>query len=590
MKPIKSFVIAIISFFLLHQTHAASVDYEVSMNQPHTHYFEVKMVIKNHTENKVDVYMPVWAPGSYLVREFSKHVEEVKATQKNKTLSIEKINKNTWQITSDGKDNIVVTYKVYAFEMSVRTSFLDASHGYFNGTSLFMAYQPAQKNPSNVTIFPYKDWKKVSTGLPKAKGAKGFEYTAENYDILVDAPFEIGNQVTFDFTASGVLHHVAIYGEGNYNVDTLKKDMAKIVEACTAVFGENPNKEYTFIIHNLTRGSGGLEHLNSTTLQVNRWTYSGDAYKRFLSLVAHEYFHLWNVKRIRPFELGPFDYSNENYTTLLWVMEGFTSYYDELLLYRAGFYSEEEITGKLSSSINNIENQPGNKVQPVAHASFDAWIKAYRPNENSYNTTISYYTKGSVVANILDIIIIKNTQGKKSLDDVMKTLYSKFYKEKNRGFTAKEMKQTLEEISGQNLDEFYTKYINGTETFDYVNTFSHIGYQIEPLVIQDMSLGVSLSGNNIRTVYRNSAAYDGGLNVNDEILAINNYRFDNNFDEITEDIKEGDILDVLISRDNIIQQIKITMKPRVITRYYFMPAENSSDETKKLHDVWLKKI
>ena len=146
MKSIKSFVIAIISFFLLHQTHAASVDYEVSMNQPHTHYFEVKMVIKNHTENKVDVYMPVWAPGSYLVREFSKHVEEVKATQKNKTLSIEKINKNTWQITADGKDNIVVTYKVYAFEMSVRTSFLDASHGYFNGTSLFMAYQPAQKN------------------------------------------------------------------------------------------------------------------------------------------------------------------------------------------------------------------------------------------------------------------------------------------------------------------------------------------------------------------------------------------------------------------------------------------------------------
>lgn len=590
MKSIKSFIIAIVTLLLFIPTYAASVDYEVSMSEPHTHYFEVKMIIKNPIENKVAVYMPVWAPGSYLVREFSKSVEDVAASQKNKSLAIEKINKNTWQIAADGKDNVVVTYKVYAYEMSVRTSFLDASHGYFNGTSIFMAYQPAQNNPSKVTIHPFKDWKKVSTGLSKAKGAKGFEYMAENYDVLVDAPFEIGNQVTFDFTASGVLHNVAIYGEGNYNVDTLKKDMAKVVEACTAVFGENPNKEYTFIIHNLTRGSGGLEHLNSTTLQVNRWTYSGDAYKRFLSLVAHEYFHLWNVKRIRPFELGPFDYSNENYTTLLWVMEGFTSYYDELLLYRAGFYSEEEILSKFSSSINNIENQPGNKVQPVAHASFDAWIKAYRPNENSYNTTISYYTKGSVVANILDLIIIKNTQGKKTLDNVMKTLYNKFYKDQNRGFTAEEMKQTLEEVSGQNLDNFYAKYINGTETFDYVSSFSHVGYQVEPLVVQDMSLGVSLSGNTIRAVYRNSAAYDGGLNVNDEILAINNYRFDNNFDEITEDIKDGDLLDMLISRDNIIQNLKITMKPRVITRYYFIPSDNVSDETKKLHDLWLKKI
>lgn len=590
MKYLSILLIIISTLFLTHQNQAANIDYEVSMSEPHTHYFEVKMIIKNHEGNEVDIYMPTWAPGSYLIREFAKSVEGVTAKQSAKEVNIEKINKNTWRIASNNKSDIVVTYKVYAYEMSVRTSFLDASHGYFNGTSIFMTHQPAQKENSKVTINPYKDWKKVSTALPKAKGEKGFVYVAENYDILVDAPFEIGNHVTFNFTAAGVLHHVAMYGEGNYNIDTLKKDMAKVVEACTNVFGENPNKEYTFIIHNLTRGSGGLEHLSSTTLQVNRWTYSGSAYKGFLSLVAHEYFHLWNVKRIRPIELGPFDYSNENYTSLLWVMEGFTSYYDELLLYRAGIYTEEEILSKFSSSINSIENQPGNKVQPVAHASFDAWIKAYRPTENSYNTTISYYTKGSVVANMFDLMIIKNTKGEKSLDDVMKLLYNKYYKQENRGFTSEEMKKTLEEVSGLNLDDFYAKYINGTETFDYPTLFSYVGFQVEPLTENSLSLGVSLSGNNIRTVYRNSAAYDGGLNVNDEILAIDNYRFSDNYDEISEDKKEGDILDILISRDNIIQTIKIPMKPRTVIRYYIFKTESATDEMKKLHEKWLMQL
>lgn len=590
MKHLLTLLFFISTLFLPLQYQAANIDYEVRMSEPHTHYFEVKMTIKNHDDNKVDIYMPTWSPGSYLIREFSKNVEELTANQNAKELNIEKINKNTWRISPNNKSDIVVTYKVYAYEMSVRTSFLDASHGYFNGTSMFMTYQPAQNKSSNIIIHPYKDWKKVSTALPIAKGEKGFVYVAENYDVLVDAPFEIGNHITFDFTAAGVLHHVAMYGEGNYNIDTLKKDMAKVVEACTNVFGENPNKEYTFIIHNLTKGSGGLEHLSSTTLQVNRWTYSGSAYKGFLSLVAHEYFHLWNVKRIRPIELGPFDYSNENYTSLLWVMEGFTSYYDELLLYRAGIYTKEEILNKLSSSINNIENQPGNKVQPVAHASFDAWIKAYRPNENSYNTTISYYTKGSVVANMLDLMIIKNTKGEKSLDDVMKVLYNKFYKQNDRGFTAEEMKKTLEEVSGLNLDDFYAKFINGTETFDYPTLFSYVGFQVEPLTENSLSLGVSLSGNTIKTVYRNSTAYDGGLNANDEILAIDNYRFADNYDEITEDKKEGDMLNILISRDNIIQTIKIPMKPKNVVRYYIFNTENVSDEMKKLQKKWLVQL
>ncbi len=566
--------------------HAAEISYNVSMPEPHTHYFEVSMNIKDYEKEYIDVHMPVWAPGSYLVREFAKSVEGFDATYNKKLLKTEKINKNTWRVYSDKANNVNITYRVYAFEMSVRTSFLDASHGYFNGTSIFMYVNDLKNIPHKVSITPYKDWKKVSTSLTKV-GEKGFVYEAPNYDILVDSPVEIGNQETFDFTASGVLHHVAMYGKGNYDAEKLKVDMAKVVEACTNVFGVNPNKEYTFIIHNLTNGSGGLEHLSSTTLQVNRWTYEGDAYKGFLSLVAHEYFHLWNVKRIRPIQLGPFDYNNENYTHLLWVMEGFTSYYDELLLYRAGIYTEDEIIGKLNRSINSIENQPGNKVQPVADASFNAWIKAYRPNENSYNTTISYYTKGSVVANVLDLMIANSTKGKKNLDDVMKYLYNEFYLKEQRGFTNKEMQVALEKISGVKMNDFFEKYINGTQTFDYETIFGYAGVNVQTMASQEPSLGVSTrSGNVVRRVNRGSSAYEGGLNVNDEIIAINSYRVDNNLDDLMNGKNVGDKIDVLVSRDNIIQTISFPLKESGTKRYYLLPDSNKKNA---VYQKWMTK-
>lgn len=586
MKKLLLLFFALSSFILYSQ----EISYEVSMPEPHTHYFEVKMNVSNYEKEHFDIQMPVWAPGSYLVREFSKSVEGVSASFNKKLIKTEQINKNTWRIHSKNANNVTISYRVYAFELSVRTSFLDASHGYFNGTSVFMFIEDLKNKPHNLTIIPFKDWKKVSTSLkqiPIDGKSKGFQFQASDYDILVDSPVEIGNHETFDFESAGVIHHVAMYGKGNYDIEKLKVDMAKITKACTDVFGVNPNKEYTFIIHNLTEGSGGLEHLSSTTLQVNRWTYEGQAYKGFLSLVAHEYFHLWNVKRIRPIELGPFDYSNENYTDLLWVMEGFTSYYDELLLYRAGIYTEDEIIKKFANAINRVENQPGNKVQPVADASFNAWIKAYRPNENSYNTTISYYTKGSVIANMLDLMICNNTKGKKNLDDVMKTLYDRFYLKEKRGFTNKEMQTVLEEVSGLKLNDFFEKYINGTQTFDYATMFEYTGVKVEALLNKEASLGISLSGGNkIRTVYRDGAAYKGGLNVNDEILAINGYRVNNDLDEFIDGKKVGDKIEVLISRDNLIQTISLPLTEKNYTHYYIF---KDSEKNNAVFNKWLTK-
>lgn len=563
---------------------ATEINYEVSMSEPHTHYYEVNMNVLDYQKEYFDVQMPVWSPGSYLVREFAKSVENFTAQSGKKALKSEKINKNTWRVYSKEAKNIIISYKIYANELSVRTSFLDASHGYFNGTSMFMFIDELRGNPIKLTVIPFKDWKKVSTSLPQSD-ANSFNYTAPNYDILVDSPVEIGNHETFDFTSAGVIHHVAMYGKGNYDIEKLKVDMAKITQAATDVFGVNPNKEYTFIIHNLTRGSGGLEHLSSTTLQVNRWTYDDDSYMGFLSLVAHEYFHLWNVKRVRPIELGPFDYNNENYTSLLWVMEGFTSYYDELLLYRAGFYTEDKITRVFNGSINSIENQPGNKVQPVAHSSFDAWIKAYRPTENSYNTTISYYTKGSVVANMLDLKIINATKGEKCLDDVMQYLYNEYYKKQSRGFTPQEMQGALETVSGLKLDDFFDNYINGTQTFDYNTIFGYANFSMESAVSTTPSLGVSMSGNKIRTVYRNQSAYVGGLNVNDEILAINGFRVNGNVSDFIDDKKVDDVLEVLISRDNLIQTIMIPLKEKGRTNYYLIKEEGKANAVQQ---KWLK--
>ncbi|MBL4652835.1 MAG: M61 family metallopeptidase [Flavobacteriales bacterium] len=567
-----------------------TIGYQLSMPEPHTHYFHVDIKIDELKDDSIDVKMPVWAPGSYLVREFSKNVENFNTDKGNFKL----INKNTWRVYSKGSSTITISYDVYAFEMSVRTSFLDASHSYVNGTSLFM-YLDGKKNlSSTLEITLPVDWKKITTSLERTSG-KTFTYKVPNYDILVDSPIEMGNHQEFEFEASGVKHNVALYGEGNFNIELLKTDMAKIIEACTDVFGQNPNKEYTFIIHNLTHGSGGLEHLSSTTLQVNRWGYeSGRKYERFLSLVAHEYFHLWNVKRIRPIALGPFDYDSENYTNLLWLCEGFTSYYDELLLKRAGYYDADKYLSKLASTISRVENQPGNKVQPVTEASFHAWIKAYRSNENSRNTTISYYPKGALLANALDLIILENTNAEKNLDDVLKLLWDEYYKKQNRGFTDLEFQTAVEQVAGKKLGDFFQNTVAGIKTIDYTTYFGYAGCEITNTKegSGNVRLGVNTSDKNgrliVTSVVRETAAYKYGLNVNDEIIAINGYRtVDNELSTLIDNYKAGDKINITISRDGIIKIISVTLANDTSVKYEIVPIENPTDKQKKIYKKWL---
>jgi predicted metalloprotease with PDZ domain len=541
------------------------------------------------------VKLPVWAPGSYLVREFSRHLNQVKAySLQGAVLPITKKTKNAWEIDLKGQTAFVVKYEVYAFELSVRTSFLDETHGFVSGPSMFMYLDGHKETGGELLVQPHSSFKRISTGLTQKSDVKqgnNQTFTFDNYDQLVDCPIEIGNQYEFDFEAAGVKHTVAMYGEGNFDPERLKEDMAKIVEEETKVVGVNPNKRYVFIVHNVVGGDGGLEHCNSSVLSVDRWTYDGSNYINFLNLVAHEYFHLWNVKRIRPIELGPFNYDQEVYTNYLWVMEGFTSYYDELILRRCGFYSQEEMAKKIQIAVNYVESSVGARVQPVAHASFDAWIKAYRPNENSSNTTMTYYSRGLIIASVLDAMIIKQSNGKECLDHFMKDLYETYYVGKNRGFTDAEFKACLTKHVGQDMNEFFLKYIDGTEVIPYSMYFLPLGVEVSDVggVKPVFGANVAEEGGKviIKSIRANSSAEDAGLSVNDEVIACMNYRVDKSMlDALMNGAAVGDEFELTISRDKLMR--KVIVKITGQKRSTFIFTNRHTDESLPLYTYWLR--
>ncbi len=564
----KSRYFLLLLFWLPFALQASKLTYHLSMPQPNSHYFAVKIDVQENTAAVQEFKLPVWTPGSYLVREFSKNLNQVRAIDaQGKELTVKKKAKNAWEVQCNGTASYTVFYEVYAFELPVRTPFLDNTHGFVAGAGVFMYTEETRNQLGVLKIYPHASFKKVSTALAPAdfKSEPGCQsFVFKDYDQLVDSPIEIGNQQEFSFMAAGVRHRVAMYGEANYNIAELQRDMAKVVEAATAVFGSNPNQDYLFIVHNVTDGQGGLEHLNSCVLSVSRWSYTGSNYLGFINLVAHEYFHLWNVKRIRPIELGPFNYDQECYTSLLWVMEGITSYYDELLLLRAGFYTKADFLNKLQSQINYVEGSPGSRVQPVAHASFDAWIKAYRPNENSSNTTMTYYSRGAVIGAVLDAYLIQRSKGKQSLDGFMQLLYQKYALDLKRGFSETEFEQELANYCGEDLHAFFTQYVNGTAIIPYQKYFEPMGLKVTDQTSTLTNFGAALEPGEVlkvRTVRSGSAAEDAGISVGDEILACDGYRIDKaGLENKYNNLQPGVSMELLLSRDGKLFSTKCVMK------------------------------
>jgi len=588
---LKSFVLSLGIFFFSYSLLASPLSHLIKMPEPQTHYFEITTTVDlsnvSYKKSFVDFKMAAWTPGSYLIREFAKNLEAVKAEANGKPISISKINKNTWRVSlGAATKKIQVSYRVYAFELSVRTSFLDDSHGYINPASVLLYVNDFANLPQDINIEPYKNFKVVSTAL---KGTGKFTYQAKNLDELIDSPIEIGNHKVWDFKVNGIPHQIAFYG--TTKVDSVKfvGDVTKVCEEAQKVVGEHPCDHYLFIMHNIGRGTGGLEHLYSTTCSVSRSAYESErGYQGVLSLLAHEYFHLWNVKRIRPKSLGPFDYENENYTHNLWLSEGMTSYYSGVILQRMGKISNQDYANRIAAEISSVENTPGSHLESAADASWDAWIKYYRPNENSRNQTVSYYDKGSLLGYVLNAWIIKSTQGQKCMDDVFKYLYQAYYKKLNRGFTDAELEDAFSKVAGTSAKPLFESYVYGVQTPDYQNLFNEFGFTWSN-TNEGKSIpyvGFTAVAGKIVSVYRGASAYVHGLNVGDEIVSANKANFEG-LDKLLADKKVGDTILFSVKRDGLERTFVVPVQQSPMLAFSLTDQKTLNENQKKLRLKWL---
>jgi predicted metalloprotease with PDZ domain len=576
------------------QQSAEPIRYTVSFPEPHTHYMEVSAIVPTGGRAAIELMMAVWTPGSYLVREYSRHVEDVMAsTSAERALTVEKTDKNRWRVTTGGAPTVTVSYRVYGREMSVRTNWVEAGFALINGAPTFLTLADSPARPHEVILRPAAGWRRSFTGLPSIGGGE-HRYRAPDFDTLVDSPILLGNPAVYEFTVDGKPHYVVNEGEsGIFDGARAARDFEAIVQEQRRFWGQLPYDKYV-LLNLITEASGGLEHRNSTVLMTSRWaTRTRRPYLSWLELGSHELFHVWNVKRLRPVELGPFDYENEVHTRSLWMAEGVTDYLAELLVHRAGLSAREEYLDSLSAKIEELQTTPGREVQSAELASFDAWIRYYRPDENSPNVSISYYTKGAVVAFLLDAKIRKATGGTKSLDDVMRAAYAKY--SGPRGFTPDEFRRVAEEVSGTSLRAFWASAIEGTSELDYTDALETFGlrFRAAPGATGRPWLGVTTRNDSgrllVSQVRRDTPAMAAGLNVDDEILAIDEFRV--RADQLPtrlEQYSPGDKSTFLVARRDKLLRLEVTLgaEPPRAWRLEMNPA--ATDAQKARLSEWLR--
>ncbi|WP_017715943.1 M61 family metallopeptidase [Kamptonema formosum] len=578
---------------------APATHYQVAMPQPENHLFEVTLLLRDWHAPVLDLKMPVWTPGSYLVREYAKHLQDFSAeTLDRRSLKCYKVGKNHWQIQTAGVSELAVRYRVFASELTVRTNHLDATHGYFNGAALFFYLPAFEKQPIRVTVSPpHPEWR-VTTALPPVPGEPN-TFCAPDFDTLVDSPFEIGKHQLYDFEVLGIPHQLAIWGQGNAQPERMISDIDKIIQVEAEMFGGLPYERYLFLLHLSSQGFGGLEHKDSCTLNYNRLGFRAkDKYERFMQLVAHEFFHLWNVKRIRPKELEVFDYEQENYTPSLWFCEGTTSYYDLLIPLRAGIYDAKCFLDHLGKEITRVQTTPGRKVQPASESSFDAWIKLYRPDANSNNSQISYYLKGEMVSLLLDLLIRARHDNQRSLDDVMRAMWERFGKSEI-GFTPAQLQQAIESVAGADLGptclkDFFGRYVDGTDELpfdEYLEPFGlrlQPGYEGEPVPFTGLTVKAENGKQLIKFVEINSPAQLAGIDAGDELLAIDGIRVTaDQFNERLRDCKPGETIEVAVFHQDELRALRVTLDQPRPTRFQVVPVERRKPVQEKNFAGWL---
>ena len=574
---------------------AEPVSYTLRFPAPHTHYVGVEASVPTGGRAQIELMMAVWTPGSYLVREFARHVEAVTArTPAGAPLVVAKSGKNRWLVSTGGGDRVVVSYVVYGREMSVRTNWIDADFAMLNGAPTFLTLADDDVvRPHDVTLELPAGWRRSVTSLAPRTDRGPHAYRAADFDTLVDSPIVAGTPALYEFVVDDTPHVLVNTGEsGVWDGPRSAQDVEEITREISRMWGVTPYSRYLFL-NMITEAGGGLEHRNSALLMSSRWaTSSRRSYLRWLGLVSHELFHAWNVKRLRPVELGPFDYEHEVHTESLWVVEGLTSYYGDLGVHRAGLSTVEEYLESLSRQIRGLQTTPGREVQPVALASYDAWIKYYRADENSPNTSVSYYTKGAVIGFLLDMRVRTATGGARTLDDVMRLAYARFSGE--RGFTPEEFRATASEVAGVDLAGWFETALDTTDELDYTEALDWLGLELAGRA-ENEELGwvglVARTSNGrllVSQVRRDTPARDAGFNVDDEILAIGDHRvLPNQWNERIAATPPGSKISVMVSRRGALRRLPVVVGAQPASQWDLEPVEEPSPAQTSRLEAWL---
>ncbi|HJV96714.1 MAG TPA: PDZ domain-containing protein [Albitalea sp.] len=547
------------------------ISYRIDIADANAHLFRVTLTVPQPAAQQ-RLSLPVWIPGSYLVREFARHLSALEAKQGARAVPLTQLDKASWQAECTGRAALTVSYLVYAFDSSVRTAFLDAQRGFFNGTSLCLRAEGREAEAHRIELRELpRGWQVATAMRPVDADASGrFAFEAANYDELVDHPVELGRFWRGRFKAHGVPHEFVVAGAlPDFDSERLLADAQRVCEAAIAFWHDGkraPFERYLFMLNAVDDGYGGLEHRASTALIAARRdlpqrgkTESSDAYVTLLGLISHEYFHTWNVKRMRPRDFERYDYTQENYTKLLWFFEGFTSYYDDLLLLRAGLIDEARYLKLLAKTITGVQGTPGRKVQSVAQASFDAWVKYYRGDENTPNATISYYTKGALVALALDLTLRGEAGSLGSLDAVMRALWAR---SDGGPISEADIAAVLHDVSGRSFAAELRDWVHGTVELPLQALLERFAVQWHvqaPTLAQRLGLRVSesaLTGVKVTHVLRGGAAERAGVSTGDELLAVDGWRI-RRVDDAQRLLKPGVAVPLLLSRDQRLHSVPL---------------------------------
>ncbi len=523
------FAAAVFSYAPARAQTLEPIRYTVSFPAPHTHYVEIEASYPTEGRPHIDLMMAVWTPGSYLIREYARHVEGLAASDPARgRLPVEKTRKNRWRVVTNGARVVRLRYRLFAHEMSVRTNWVDEEFALLNGAPTFITLlESPSRRAHEVRVVLPKSWTASFSGM--TPGAGDNVHVAADYDTLVDSPIVAGSPSVYEFKVQDKPHYLVNFRErGVWNGPQAVQDLARVANASASFWGDVPFERFYFF-NIIGSARNGLEHRNSTVINIPLdTTNTREGYLQWLSLASHEYFHAWNGKRLRPVELGPFDYENEVYTRSLWFVEGLADYYGDLMLARAGVVTQEEFLRALSEQIRDLQSTPGRFDQSVEMASYDAWIRYYRPDENSPNSAISYYVKGAVIGFVLDTRLRMLSEGTKSLDDVMRTMAKRFSGEK--GFTSEDLRTVILDVAGpahaREMRLWTQALLETTVELDYAEALDWFGLRMTaPPAAPRPWLGIATRVDNQKTVVsgirRGSPAAAAGLSLLDEIVAVN---------------------------------------------------------------------